>query len=971
MTQAYESRLNIQLSQLLQQQGIISRAEFIGQGRKDVIVYHQGLAIVLEGSYDRQDAENDAKKRIEQLSADVAIAIHYPSTFPQELTENEIRDKLEKSLFTVRVIAPEDISGTLFRILYQKNVIAKPVEDWYQVRLALLTTLIQEIAQFIISEEAITKVEEDVSNLIQNFVDALSFHQESEVIARNIHDVLYTLYGFSIGEPSKIKEAIFAQSTLAMLLSSIYYESIRYAYKLDSLENMALANNAQEAVGKATRDILKVDYEPIFEAIKEMLKAYPQMPSLFSKLVHLATEIASKKSLLRRDLAGKVYHKVVGDWSLKKGLATFYTQIPAAYLLLYLAKPKLSRLADFACGSGTLLVAAYSAANSLYRLSLLKSGTDKNPKEIENDFHTQFINSCYAFDVLEYATQITALNLALHSPETPIPEFSSVYTMPLGYREEDNSVSLGSLELARTRGKFQQIFGHVTQTGLKKKSKELMLKLLQLEPFDLIVMNPPFARTTGRGGKEGGGLFGFMSDGKIRQEVLQDYNKVREDARISLEGTARTLLKDTNLEVLTKDEEFRPYMQVWQAGEGLLFLYLADLRLQKDGKLCFVLPKGLLSGTSWFLGRTLLASKYYMKYVVVSYEPNHYNFSESTSLSECLFIAEKMENHEDSEETTFVTVLKKPRTSIEAIALANRIDNKEGSYVEAGESKAFVTSVKRKELLDNVDNWGKFVFLPNIELLDEIINLLGGTIKVGKLSVEIPLTRLNGLISSIGVDRHRFTDTFKLISSDVPGSFRILHGGEEAQRQTMGTSPNAFVLPVIERGKSIYKENAGNLLLPNRIWVETAHVVSMLSDKPIISNIFYVVRLKNETEEKLKALCLWLNTTWGILTVLASREETRGGFISLNQSHWRLLHILDVDSLGEDKVKVLAGIFDEFRDEDLGRIPEQYSLNGSPEQYRTRLDLAFLKAMGIKANESDLLPLYQDISSSLMQWLGG
>lgn len=63
MTQAYESRLNIILSQLLEQQGIVSRSEFIGRGRKDIIVYHQGLAIVLEGSYDKLDALNDALVR--------------------------------------------------------------------------------------------------------------------------------------------------------------------------------------------------------------------------------------------------------------------------------------------------------------------------------------------------------------------------------------------------------------------------------------------------------------------------------------------------------------------------------------------------------------------------------------------------------------------------------------------------------------------------------------------------------------------------------------------------------------------------------------------------------------------------------------------------------------------------------------------------------------------------------------------
>ncbi len=532
MKPAFESKLNVLLSELLNQMGVVSHSEHITkEGRSDVIIYHQGLAIVLEGSYQKQDAENDAKKRIEQLSADVAIAIHYPKTFSQQLTEGEIKEQLQKSVLPVRVIVPEDISGTLFRVLYQKNVIAKPIEDWYELDLNLLATLIQEISQFIISEEIVIKAEEDVSDLIQGFVDSLSSHKQSTVIAENLHDVLYKLYGFSIGETSEIQEAIFAQATLAILLSSIYYESIRYAHKLDSLEYLAKASNPQQALEKATQDILAINYEPIFKAIEEMLKSFPQMPMLFNRLINVASEIASRKALLRRDLAGKVYHKVVGDWATRKGLATFFTQIPSAYLLLYLAKPQLCRIADLACGSGTLLVAAYSAMNAQYRLSLLKSGVDKHPKEIETDFHTQFMSSCYAFDVLEYATQITALNLALHSPETPIEELTSIYTMPLGYREEDKSVSLGSLELARTKGKFEKIFGHAKKTGLKTKGKEMMKTLRALEPFDLIVMNPPFARTTGRGGKTGGGLFGFLSDEEVRQEVLKDYAKLRGEIR--------------------------------------------------------------------------------------------------------------------------------------------------------------------------------------------------------------------------------------------------------------------------------------------------------------------------------------------------------------------------------------------------------------------------------------------------------
>ena len=359
-----------------------------------------------------------------------------------------------------------------------------------------------------------------------------------------------------------------------------------------------------------------------------------------------------------------------------------------------------------------------------------------------------------------------------------------------------------------------------------------------------------------------------------------------------------------------------------------------------------------------------------MQYIIVSYETGNYNFSESTSLSECLIVARRTDEHFDNEETNFVLLLKKPRTSIEAIALANVIEAKEGDYVKAGESKAFLMNVQRDELLKNLDNWGRFISLPSPEILKEIKYILAGNLKLGSPKAKIPMKRLNELISSIGVDRHRFTDTFEVVDDWVLGSVPMLHGGEEAQRKRMSTSPNAYALPIIERGKALFEEIAGNLHVPNRIRVDTAHVTSMYSDERLISNIFYAVRLKNESEGRLKALCLWLNTTWGILTVLTSREETHGGFISLNQSHWRLLPALDIDSLAKNKIKALAKIYDEFKDKELARIPEQYGSKGEVDKLRVQLDLSFLKCLGIQVEESVLLSLYSQIGSSLAQWMG-
>jgi len=49
------------------------------------------------------------------MAADVAVAVHYPRTFSQDLTEGQIKQRLRRSKLPVRVVVPEDISGRLFR----------------------------------------------------------------------------------------------------------------------------------------------------------------------------------------------------------------------------------------------------------------------------------------------------------------------------------------------------------------------------------------------------------------------------------------------------------------------------------------------------------------------------------------------------------------------------------------------------------------------------------------------------------------------------------------------------------------------------------------------------------------------------------------------------------------------------------------------------------------------------------------
>ncbi|WP_243681933.1 hypothetical protein, partial [Vulcanisaeta souniana] len=395
----------------------------------------------------------------------------------------------------------------------------------------------------------------------------------------------------------------------------------------------------------------------------------------------------------------------------------------------------------------------------------------------------------------------------------------NIHTIYLGYIPEKNQPWLGSLELLnngkRVGGILSFIEGYRIE-GIEKVSLEGSEGQFQLpERFDLIIMNPPFTRATGRVSEEfgegRGGLFGFITEERYRERLLKRFNEVRNKVREDLRDIAKDLATRENLPSIIKEiingerDEFRQYLSIGQAGEGLLFLYLAYRYVKPGGVIAFVLPRNVLSGVSWFLARALLASRFHVKYVIVSSDTSDtedgYNFSEGTSLSEALIVARRVDNHEPNEETRFIVLMRKPKGVIDAMLLADKLlTGSDTTYYGAS-----VRVVPRNTLLNTIINWNIHT-IPDEELrniVESIIN--NGAIKLCDVSVKIPITYFNELISDMGVNRGGdIIEAFNLPkrgtrvdcnalprSPPIPNSVPMLCSGEEELRMTMLVKPNA------------------------------------------------------------------------------------------------------------------------------------------------------------------------------------
>ena len=131
---------------------------------------------------------------------------------------------------------------------------------------------------------------------------------------------------------------------------------------------------SKSAILDEWRKILRVNYWPIFDIARRMLEVIPPADSklLIERLTKTADRLLENRLMRSHDLTGAVFQRLIAD---RKFLAAYYTTPSAAALLVGLAitpdKPpaggswsnandvKTLRIADFACGTGTLLSTAY------------------------------------------------------------------------------------------------------------------------------------------------------------------------------------------------------------------------------------------------------------------------------------------------------------------------------------------------------------------------------------------------------------------------------------------------------------------------------------------------------------------------------------------------------------------------------------------------------------------------------------
>ena len=210
-----------------------------------------------------------------------------------------------------------------------------------------------------------------------------------------------------------ITNAMVFQDRLAS--SESYYQPVSAAMRNGRFSRISLL--------QAWERILNVDYYPIFSMARDVVAELSEVEAagVLEECARTASELLGMGAVGRHDVAGRIFNKLVSD---RKLLAAYYTSIPASILLAGLALSPTRwtdvdwrdvealsdlRVVDPACGTGTLLMAAYRQIAQNYT-------SEPGDRDVSL-LHKALVESVVmGADVVQSAIHMTAATLAAMFP---------------------------------------------------------------------------------------------------------------------------------------------------------------------------------------------------------------------------------------------------------------------------------------------------------------------------------------------------------------------------------------------------------------------------------------------------------------------------------------------------------------------------------------------------------------------------
>lgn len=686
------------------------------------------------------------------------------------------------------------------------------------------------------------------------------------------------------------------------------------SFVVETLDELRGATGAlaKRQVLQHWQDILdRINYWPIFRIASDILAPIPNgvAQSVLDRLSDLSSELVTLGATSQHDLSGRMFQRLIAD---RKFLATFYTLPSSAALLAELAVARLGidwseadelrslRIADFACGTGALLNAAYQAVLSRYRR---KGGDDRT-------LHAAMMESALVgADIMPAAAHLTASVLSSAHPTVPFAN-TSIVTLPYGrpLQKSGRDLALGALDLIEEEETLP-LFGTGQERLRGSTSGDGRQMELPHGGFSLVIMNPPFTRPTNHevANVPVPSFAGFATD-NAEQEAMS-----RKLARIRKPGMAGH----------------------GNAGLASNFMDVADAKLKSSGGvLALVLPASFLQGDSWASARRMLAERYRNITIITIAATGTTNraFSADTGMAEVLIVANRKEDGKQPDgNVLFVNLLQRPGTILEAVTAAGAVRRISSCRrvgpisVSGGDRLGFYI----RSTLADTGSAG----LRSPETAEASMGLACGELRLPRRSepISIAVCRLGSLGQRGLLDRD-INGTESLRKGGQRGPFDIVSlrpedvptwpalWGHKAERETrMVVDPDSAgeIRPGSKRrAEAAWLATASRLHFNRDFRINSQPLAACMTREPSIGGTAWPNFLcANERWEI--PLVLWANTTLGLIAFWWVGTRQQQGRVRLTISRLPALTVLDTQVLSEAQLEHAEAIFGEFRDREL------------------------------------------------------
>ncbi len=702
---------------------------------------------------------------------------------------------------------------------------------------------------------------------------------------------------------------------------------------------------------------LNDDYQAIFDFDVASLFP-PETTEYIRDMVKVINEV--QPELFTRDLLGNIFHSLI-PLEIRKSVAAYYTNPGAARLLAKLAvESPQEKVADLACGSGTLLMAAYDRKAELLG------------RAMDEETHRRFVEEdLTGIDIMPFAAHLAVVQLALRNPgyltdRVRVAVYDSTLLKP--------GVKIRSLQRVMPRG--QASLRHFNEEDVRRSmiregavSGAGAGRGFEVGPVDVVIMNPPFTR---------------------KQHVKPDFRAMLTER---FEDYAEYTNQETNLFVY--------------------FILLADRFLREGGRLAMVLPATVLRLLSTAGVRKLLSKDYVIEYIIQS--GYRLAFSESTSFREILLVARRRrEGLADSPCIVARLDAMPSEANAEAIAGVLREASRVGRITGDLEGRAVRAKMKLALVPQGIfhmsANWQRLLpeehfegpalpESPALAPLGEValrvvqgIRFHAESDRVDVKNTVLSKPREVGVKMNWRVERETPTEV-EAVSTDSGLRVTIpktalrptTRSASGMQTMEMLDPPDYIVVGrfpgdeafwddpdpdgVLTRRLPHLKSREAYLVVAGRNNVNLAaqgtHFLAFVAREPIPPT-WSLWSIKTNTLEEARLLALWWNSTFHLINLIEQRAEVGGSWMGWLRDTLERLPVLNPAALSPESKRELLRVYEAWSARPFPPLLDQLRQHF---EGRMAIDAAVAGAMGAMPEALGIPRLYDAVAARI-EWLG-